>query len=574
MSAAIQLLIAQRLGKQFIESPQFDLSSSFDDSTVGTPLIFVLSVGADPATDLLRFAEKKNFTKKMFSMSLGQGQGEKAEERMSEAMDRGHWLLLQNCHLAVSWLPRLEVLIERIKPDEINREFRLWLTSMPSDDFPVAILQRGVKMTNEPPKGMKANLLRSMLQYDDKILNDCSKPTEYHKLIYSLCFFHALILERRKYGPLGFNQQYDWTTNDLEISQKQLKMFLDLYNYIPFKVLTYLTGEINYGGRVTDDWDRRTLLSILADFLNANVIKDDYLFTENPRYLSLPEQSHKMYLTAIRDFPINDEPDIFGLHANAEVSYQQRETYSLFESLLLLQSRVSASSGEMTREEQIYLLASDLLKEVPLRFMMKEVITKYPQKYEDSMNTVLVQQCDMYNKLLRIVKQSLKNLLKALKGIVVMSGELEQMADSLYDNMVPVLWENAGYPSTKPMSGWMADLKKRVAFIASWVNDGPPSVFWISGFFMQQSFLTGIKQNSARKQQIGVDTISFGFGGNIEVKKPTIDKLQLTKDINLNVPVLDVDKIKLIILPSIEKSKAKLNIEGSIAKPKVDGQLI
>jgi hypothetical protein len=62
----------------------------------------------------------------------------------------------------------------------------------------------------------------------------------------------------------------------------------------------------------------------------------------------------------------------------------------------------------MLREEQIYLLASDLLKEVPLRFMMKEVSIKYLQKYEVSMNTVLVQQCDMYNKLLRIVKQSLK----------------------------------------------------------------------------------------------------------------------------------------------------------------------
>jgi dynein heavy chain len=116
-------------------------------------------------------------------MSLGQGQGEKAEERMSEAIDTGQVLLLQKFHHAISWLNRLEALIERIKPDEINKDFRLWLTSMPSDDFPVAILQRGIKMTNEPPKGMKANILRLMLQYHDKILNDCSKPTEYHKLI-------------------------------------------------------------------------------------------------------------------------------------------------------------------------------------------------------------------------------------------------------------------------------------------------------------------------------------------------------------------------------------------------------
>lgn len=78
-------------------------------------------------------------------MSLGQGQGPRAEQRMSEAMDRGHWLMLQNCHLAVSWLPRLEMLIEKIKPEEVNRDFRLWLTSMPSPDFPVSILQKGIK---------------------------------------------------------------------------------------------------------------------------------------------------------------------------------------------------------------------------------------------------------------------------------------------------------------------------------------------------------------------------------------------------------------------------------------------
>lgn len=511
LNSAIQDLILNRLGQAFVESPQFDLSSSFDDSTVTTPLLFVLSVGADPLADLVKFAEKKNFAKKMSSLSLGQGQGERAEQRLTEAMDRGHWLLLQNCHLAVSWLPRLEILIEKMKPDEINRDFRLWLTSMPSPDFPVAILQKGIKMTNEPPKGMRANVLRSMSQYDDKSLNDCAKPFEYHKLIYALCFFHALIQERRKYGPLGFNQIYDWTTGDLDISQKQLKMFLDLYDSVPYKVLSYLTGEINYGGRVTDDWDRRTLLSILSDFYNPQVMKDDYLFTENPGYLSLPEQSHKMYISSIKEFPLNDSPDIFGLHANAEVSYQQGEAYTLFGNLLLIQSRSGGGGGGQTREEIINGLAVDMLKEVPEVFDMPSVQEKFPIKYEDSMNTVLVQQCEMYNKLLKIVKSSLRDIISAIKGIVVMSGELEAMGDSMFDNKVPVMWESAGYPSTKPLSGWMADLKLRIKFLQGWVDNGPPTVFWISGFFVQQSFLTGIKQNYARKKQIGIDTITFGF---------------------------------------------------------------
>jgi dynein heavy chain len=510
---AVQELILRRLGRAFIESPQFDLASSFDDSTPTTPLIFVLSVGADPFSELVRFSEKKQFAKKFQSMSLGQGQGPRAEQRIAEATDRGLWLMLQNCHLAVSWLPRLEMVLEAIKPEEVNRDFRLWLTSMPSKDFPVSILQKGVKnvkMTNEPPKGMRANLMRSMSQYDDRQLSDCKKSFEYHKLIYALCFFHALTQERRKFGPLGFNQAYDWTTGDLDISQKQLKMFLDMYNTVPFKVLRFLTGEINYGGRVTDDWDRRTLLSILTDFYTPEVFSDTYQFTENARYVSLPEQSVKIYLAQIKEFPLNDAPDIFGLHANAEVTCQQGEAFAMFSNLLLLRTESGGTAGQ-TREQSIYQLASDLLKNVPTRFDQKDVIKKYPQKYEDSMNTVLAQQTDMYNRLLSVVKKTLKDLLKAITGVVVMSAELEAMGNAVYDNLVPQLWESAGYPSTKPLSAWMPDLQDRVKFFKDWVEQGPPVVFWISGFFMQQSFLTGIKQNCARKHQIGVDTISFAF---------------------------------------------------------------
>jgi dynein heavy chain len=287
-------------------------------------------------------------------------------------------------------------------------------------------------------------------------------------------------------------------------------MFLDLYDSVPFKVIKYLTGEINYGGRVTDDWDRRTLLSISEDFYTPDVMSDAYLFTESPKYRSLPEQAVKVYIASIKDFPINDPPEVFGLHANAEATYQQAEAFRLFGNLLQVQSSAARAGGK-GREEAIHAFASDFLRSVPRRFNPKEVLAKYPQKYEDSMSTVLVQQTDMFIKLLVVVKRSLKNLLKALKGVVVMSGELEEMANSLFDNMVPKMWENARYPSTKPLSAWMPDLQERIKFFESWIENGPPVVFWISGFFVQQWFLTGIKQNSARKHQIGVDTVEFGF---------------------------------------------------------------
>ena len=88
-----------------------------------------------------------------------------------------------------------------------------------------------------------------------------------------------MIVERRKYGPLGFNIPYDFTDGDLRICVSQLKMFLEEYEDIPYKVLTYTAGHINYGGRVTDDWDRRCLMSILSNYYDPIVLTTDHPYS-------------------------------------------------------------------------------------------------------------------------------------------------------------------------------------------------------------------------------------------------------------------------------------------------------
>jgi len=501
------------MGAPFVDPPPFILEACFNDSNSLSPLIFVLSPGADPMTPILKLAERLGIRTE--SISLGQGQGPQAEKLITSGRAEGFWVVLQNCHLAESWMPVLERICENISPDSTDSRFRLWLTSYPSDHFPVAVLQNGIKMTSDPPKGLRANLFQSYISdpvSEPDFFEGCDRPVEFKRLLYGLCFFHAVIQERLKFGPLGWNVSYQFSVPDFIISVRQLQMFLNEYaDTLPLKILTYLTGECNYGGRVTDAKDRRTMESLLRIYYSEGVVTDEgYRFSPSGNYVVPPDGAHDEYLDFIKGLPAIAEPEVFGLHANADISKDQQETDLFTDSALKTQSHSTGGAGG-SKEAVLDDIAADTLARVPLPFDIEAARYKFPVDYHESMNTVLTQELVRLNWLIEVIHSTLTDLRKAIKGLVVMSADLEAVANAMFDGKVPAVWMAKSYPSIKPLASYVNDLIERIRMFQSWIDDGAPVVFWMSGFFFTHAFLTGVKQNFARKGKIPIDTIGWVF---------------------------------------------------------------
>jgi dynein heavy chain len=177
---AAQQYVGVELGESFTEAPPWTLDDVFPDTDSRTPVVFILSTGADPTAMLQRFATKKGWVpgERLHIVSLGQGQGPVAEALVEAGQVSGDWVCLQNCHLAKSWMLSLEKMVETIgaPTSETHDDFRLWLTSMPAEIFPVLVLQNGIKLTNEPPKGVRANMKRTFNDLTEDAFESCSKP--------------------------------------------------------------------------------------------------------------------------------------------------------------------------------------------------------------------------------------------------------------------------------------------------------------------------------------------------------------------------------------------------------------
>lgn len=530
--SGIRDYIVKELSEKFVNFVTFDINQSFNDSTASTPLIFLLP-GTDPLNILTSLADQRSKSLKI--LSLGQGQGPSAENAIEEARKSGNWVFLQNCHLAPSWMGRLEKICEDLEgkskektggssqlsnqvggQNYLHPSFRLFLSTYPTQDFSLLVLQSGLKMTNEPPNGLKANLKVSWtneLIGEKGFFEGNSQKKTFKNMLLGLCFFHAAMQERRSYGPLGWNIAYEFNQNDLKISARQLFNLLQLpssSSNIPLQSLHYLIGECNYGGRITDERDRRVGQALLSSFMGSQILRDDFKFGDE--FPPPKNDSYENYLLSIEKLPADEKPELYGLHPNARITKDLSESAAMFSSLMILMppSNHSASSSSYGISS-LLTLSQEIIEGLPRKFDLEVALVKYPINSGESLNILLHHELTRFNNLLKIISESVKEVELGSKGLLAMSEETEKLGKSLLKGEIPGLWKNYSYPSLKPLALYLSNLSVRLRYFQSWLDNGPPTLYWLPAFFFTNSFLTAILQNYSRKNQIAIDKLIFEF---------------------------------------------------------------
>uniref|UniRef100_A0A8C2TFR5 Dynein axonemal heavy chain 8 n=1 Tax=Coturnix japonica TaxID=93934 RepID=A0A8C2TFR5_COTJA len=497
--------IASSLDEKYTEPVILNLKKTWKESDPRTPLICFLSMGSDPTIQIDSLARKLKLECR--AISMGQGQEYHARKLIQMSMQQGGWVLLQNCHLGLDFMDEL---LETVLTAEIqNDSFRVWITTEPHPKFPITLLQVSLKFTNEPPQGVRAGLKRTFSGINQDLL-DVSNMPMWKPLLYTVAFLHSTVQERRKFGPLGWNIPYEFNSADFTASVQFIQNHLDecdIKKGISWTTVRYMIGEVQYGGRVTDDFDKRLLNCFARVWFSEKMFDSAFCFYTG--YQIPVCKTLDQYFEYIQSLPAVDSPKVFGLHPNADITYQSNTAADVLDTITNIQPKESGSGPGETREAIVYRLAEDMLEKLPPDYIPHEVKARLIKMGQlNSMNIFLRQEIDRMQKVITVVRNSLNDLKLAIEGTIIMSENLRDALDNMYDARIPQVWRRISWDSST-LGFWFTEFLERNTQFSTWIFGGRPNVFWMTGFFNPQGFLTAMRQEATRAHKgWALDTVT------------------------------------------------------------------
>jgi dynein heavy chain len=523
VTTALKAWIALVMGVEYVDQAPFDMEATYYETSNQTPTFFVLFPGVDPTLWVENLGIKLGITFEngtFKNISMGQGQEAPAEAVIESFAKKGGWVMLQNCHLMQSWVPRLERLLEVVQ-DGAHEDFRCFVSAEPPGlsymkNMPESLMQGSVKVANEAPSDIKSNMLRGWANFSHERVEGCTKKREFKACLFSLCWFHSIVLGRRRFGQQGWSRKYSFNTGDLTICANVLQTYLEANPVVPWDDIRYIFGEIMYGGHITDPWDRRTNNSYLDELINEKLFNG---MEFGPGFKSPDPDSLDFagYIKYVQEKLPADSPNMFGLHANAEIGYLTNWTINIFETIVNMSGTDDAAGGGgggAVKETMDY-----FIKLLPENFQLLTIQdTAEPLLESESSPFVVVamQECKRMNALLSEIRRSLVELDKGMKGQLNMSQAMEDVAKAFSINQWPGRnpfsqcgWEGKAWPSQKTLMSEFGDMISRIEQLTSWSNDlVTPYSIWLPGLFNPTAYLTAVMQVTARRTGAPLDQMT------------------------------------------------------------------
>mmetsp|Transcript_30055 Transcript_30055/g.92956 ORF Transcript_30055/g.92956 Transcript_30055/m.92956 type:complete len:948 (+) Transcript_30055:10806-13649(+) len=531
--AALQMYVTGQLGSSFSQPLPFNMVDTYMESSASTPIFFVLFPGVDPTpwVESLGLGFDVGVDKGTLSnISMGQGQEYPAEVTLDRMAKQGGWIMLQNIQLMESWLPKLERKLE-VASEAAAMNFRCFLSAEPPalphlHNIPESLLQTCIKVANEAPADLKSNLRRAWACFSQDTVDASTHNAEFKQCLFGLCFFHGLILGRRRFGQQGWSRAYGFNTGDLMICANVLASYMDKAGetndgvsvLVPWDDLRYIFGEIMYGGHITDFWDRRVNISYLLANFNVELLKPGKQLAPG---FPLPASSldHAGYAAHIDQVLPTETPTTFGLHPNAEVGYLTTMAERILGTVRSLRGGAAATATKQgTGSERLSEKINSLEMRLPERFELALLDEKAKPLLTEAVGPYVVvaaQEIVRMNSLLKEITRSLEELRKGLNGQLNMSQPMEDLGTALSLNEVPgrnpfhlSSWEELAWPSRKNLQHWFGDLGHRVEQLTKWeVRLELPRSLWMA-LFNPMAFLTAIQQVVARKKSLPLDNMA------------------------------------------------------------------
>lgn len=498
MLLSAKSFIEDTLGKQFLFFAPLDMEAAWTETAPLTPLVFLLSPGTNPNAVIEAMAKRKKIP--IEGISMGQGQEKRAEQLVEAAFENGSWVLLQNTHLGLGFMNRLELILA--KEPQAHPDSRVWISCESHPKFPIGLLHCSIKVTDEPPAGLKPGL-RKLYSWLNQDWIEAVSGTQWRATLFGLCFLHAVVQERRKFGPLGWNIPYEFNHSDFEASAIYLRSHMGeaelRRSAVSWPAIQYMVCEVQYGGRITDDFDRRTIVTYGSAWLSSKSNSEGAELGDGFPVFKFDQIG--AYREKIEELQDNDHPDVFGLHANADLTFRGQECHQLLDTIMSMLPKDSAGSGGSSggREQLVARKAKDLLAQLPDSFDDHTVRTQLQSQGAAQPLTIhLRQEIQRMGVVLSLAKKMLQSLGLALEGAIIMTSDLVDTLNSIFDARVPSLWLAKSWQS--PTLGlWMTSLLDRTAQLLDWLTAGRPKAYWLAGFFNPQGFLTAVQQEVSRE---------------------------------------------------------------------------